>query len=290
MNYISIRIVTLLFISLLSSCSGKGNPVTRVVSDFTSVIPIQMARISHTETYTQKFDITSFLENTSSSDKEKNAKIDEHMDDVFISLLGGKNWQYLKDLYGSESIREEMKNGGVYVEGLINSTIYLVPNINTPDKFVMEGFGRWFVIRKTNKQILLSGDSLIRPKEINISDLSVNDTPDSSGNDTPGSSENDTQNVLEKKKIRLDIDFFVTRIPRRPSYYQKSHLAIDIEINASKINKGVFSTNYDAFHKMYLIDKKGKETKIADLKFKKPSSKYKLIDMRGINLIENDYE
>lgn len=254
---VTARLLFILVSILASSCSS--------VDDITRFIPAQLARIPHTEVYNQTFDITSAIDNKYPplSNAVRRKEIDTNMDNIFTSLLGDKNWQYLKDLYGGGSIRKEIVEGDVYIHGLINSTIYIEPKEHK--QFIMEGFGRWFVINRKDKKILLSGDTHIRPEAHNLS-------------------------KLKEGKVTIDLDLFVTRIPKRPSYYHKAKVVMDLVIDKSQADKDVFAINYAASHYLYIIQKDKTKTKFSHLIFEKNNHKYKIVDLRGIGFIENDYD
>ena len=251
------RVIFVLLVLFTSSCS--------TVENITNFVPVQLTRVPHTEVYNQTFDITSSIDEQYPplSEEQRKKKIDTNMDNIFMSLLGDKNWQYLKDLYGGGSIREEVIDGTVYIHGLINSTIYLEPKQHK--KFIMEGSGRWLVINKKDQQILLSGDTHVRPEEYDLAQF-------------------------KKGKLTIDLDLYVTRIPKRPSYYNKAKVIMELIVDTTQAEKEVFAINYIARHNLYIVHKDGTKTKFAYLVFEKSGHKYKIVDLRGIGFVENDYD
>ena len=95
--------------------------VTGCASDSLEVwrqIPVQMARISQTESYKQIFLIsTPNIEDKQNTDRDK--ALDERMDNIFNKMVGDKNWQHLKNLYGISSVRDELMTGQIHLDGLI---------------------------------------------------------------------------------------------------------------------------------------------------------------------------
>ncbi|MFX0211931.1 MAG: hypothetical protein ACFFDT_38505 [Candidatus Hodarchaeota archaeon] len=94
------------------------------------IIPIQIARVSQMESYEQTFTFLESIPQEGTQDIDFWTRIQEQtrkMDDIFIRLLGPINWQNLKDLYGLRSIRDELISKKIYIQGLINLTVYLDP-------------------------------------------------------------------------------------------------------------------------------------------------------------------
>lgn len=103
----------------LSACATENLEIWRQ-------IPIQTARISQSEKFTLNFRIdTPAIAKLVSRRRED--ELDRRMDSIFINLIGAKNWQLIKNLYGVSSVREELLSGDIHMEGLFNFNIYLDP-------------------------------------------------------------------------------------------------------------------------------------------------------------------
>lgn len=241
------------FAFLLSGCS------------LVKVVPVQLARVSQMETYTQTFDINLPESSKSVLTSKRNLQIAE-LDSVLTDLLGKKNWQHLKDLYGSAYLIDAFLNKEIIMKGQLNSTIYLEPLKH--EKVLFEGFGRFFVLMKNSGKILLSGDSQLVPEHHTISSF-------------------------KNGKLKLKVLFYVTRIPQRSTNYHEAKVEYHIKINNKFKSKNVYALDYDAAHTMYMyralnkIDKKMQ--KIGELKFDAVHAGSKLIDFNGMIVIKNDY-
>lgn len=232
------------------------------------VVPVQLARISQTETYIQKFSFLNELENCSYqgvSDLIEAQNI--RMDKIFKELLGPMNWQNLKDLYGLDTVRSELIEKKIYLKGLINFTIYINPV--RQDLFITEGSGRYFLIREKTSEILLSGDFYIKGDYHSI-------------------------NELNNGSLMLDVQLFVTRVPDRITYYKDVYLKYEIFIDTSMKENQVYSIDYNNRHKVYLMENEDDNTTsdekmIAELSFGKKGGESKLFDLRGLYFLKKDY-
>lgn len=243
-------------------------------SSITKFVPIQMARVPQTEAFEQIFT----LQDTAHTPNwlfEGLAVVqppskDTYMDAVFSRLIGRRNWQHLKDLYVVENLPKEIESGDIFMRGSINLVMYLHP-INHK-KFVVEGFGRFFIIRKNNKEILLSGDFHVIPERHDISEF-------------------------EQGFLLLNNEFFVSRIPARTTYYWKSSIAIRVALDTRLKGDKIYALDYNAEHHVYLLYDGGADSNTEDasvligtLTFEKKNHMSKFIDLRGIQFMEDDYK
>jgi|RhiMetdeSRZDD1v2_1073273.scaffolds.fasta_scaffold67178_1 hypothetical protein len=236
----------------------------------TQIVPIQMARVSQTESYRQTF---SFLA-SSVSERDRNqdgADItqfqNQRIDKVFSRLLGPDNWQTLKDLYGLGALREELIREEIFVQGLTNFTIYLDPLDH--QSFVAEGMGRYFLIREKTKEILLSGDFQI------LGDRHFIDELDRGG-------------------LVVNVRLFTSRIPRQPTYIHEAPLKYKIFIDTRMKQDGIYAIDYTKRHQVYLAQDRDGDLSGADMigtfVMSQTGQAIKLIDFRGINFLRSDYE
>ena len=233
----------------------------------TQIVPIQLSRIHQTETYVQKL---SFLDNFSvesivDPDQRMSAQTLK-MDKIFKQLLGNKNWQNLKDSYGFGNLRNELLENNIYIQGLVNLSIY--PDAFDSDYFSVEGTGRFFLIRNKTGAILLVGDYTISNRAYSISDL-------------------------EKGYLIFDVKLIISRIPGKVTYYHETPLKYKVYIDNSLGENGVYSIDYRKKHPAYLAEDDeilSKANFFANLIFKAPKRTTKLFDFRGINFIRRDYQ
>ena len=231
-------------------------------------VPIQMSRVPQTDSYKQTY-VIDVDQVKSNEELTKTEKQDKRMDQIFNTLIGEKNWQNLKNLYGVNDIRDEVVSGDVSMEGTINFTAYLDPV--DQNYIVLEGSGRFFAIRNRIKSsqeqlktILLSGDYHIVPQRYPISSL-------------------------KSTCIPMDIKIYTTRIPGKITYYHDATIRYDLRIKSYK--KNVYSLNYQSEHKGYLdMDNDGEYKSneyMASLKMNSEYYHVKLIDLSGLEFIKN---
>jgi len=246
----------------MSACSNDKS------IEFWRQVPIQMVRVSQTDSYTQTFVLGT---STSSSGEEltleKRQELDERMDRIFITMIGAKNWQHLKNLYGVSAIRDELIDKKVHMEGLINFTAYLDP---LDDKHViLEGSGRFFAVRDKTGEMLLSGDSHITPQRYMIDDFKSGCIP-------------------------LQTSIYTTRIPGKPTFYKEAVIQYDLIIDTGDKDNNTYSVDYRREHKGY-IDLDGDNSYSAEhemfalLKLNGRYSQAKLLDLSGIKFIKKNY-
>lgn len=245
----------------LSSCS------------LTKVVPIQLSRVSQTESYTQTFNFLSsqgeFSQDTSGTELE-NVNVTQYrqMDMVFTSLLGENNWQNLKDIYGFRDLRDELVSEKIKLKGVLAFNIYIDPTHQ--NTFVLEGTGRFFLIREKTDAILLSGDYIILADHHLISEL-------------------------DNGHLIVRADLFVTRVPGEVTYYNARPVKYQIFMDTSMAEDQVFSIDYERNHKLFLSEH-GEEqhvlagTPVANMKFQKHGHNVKLLDLRAMGFLENDYD
>lgn len=232
------------------------------------VVPIQMARVTQTEYYEQYF---TFLEapSTQLEEKKNQSQSDEQsefrkIDQVFNKLLGDKNWQNIKNLYGVGQFRNELVEHQIFIQGIINFVIYVDPS--EQDLFFIEGMGSYYIIRKKTQAILLSGDFYIPLRQKSLYEL-------------------------EKGELIVDVELYVTRVPQQITYLKQIGLKYKIYLNKDLIKHEIFSIDYSAEHEVYLTDRTSLPSNalIAYLKFPQNNRLVKLIDMRGRKFLTKDY-
>lgn len=239
-------------------------------ASMTHVVPIQMARVSQTEAYTQTFDFQSPHENNAQHPIDQMQWFNQRIDDVFLRLLGEANWQQIKDRYGLGALRDELLRKDIYVRGFFNFSTYLDPV--SPEFFMTEGMGRFFLVRRKNHAILLSGDFHIAPERHSTEDL-------------------------DRGYVVLDIALILSRIPEEVTYLHETSLKYKIYFDNSLKNKSVYRLDYQRQHEVHL-PLSGEEalsgkTRIGSMRLDaKPdlAERFKLLDYRGTQFIRSDYE
>lgn len=244
---------------LLTSCSSVPDEL-----QIWRQVPIQMARVTQTDSYRQTFliDTDALKIDEKLTEKEKQ---DKRMDQVFNALIGDKNWQNLKNLYGVNDIRDEVIDGEVRMEGTVNFTAYLDPLDH--DYVILEGSGRFFALRAREQTILLSGDYHIAPQRYQIGEF--------------GSS-----------CIPMDISIYTTRIPGKVTFYHGA--TVRYNLNIKSYRKNVFSLDYKKAHMGYLDINNDNEYQpdelMASLKMDETYHHVKLIDLSGLEFVKNKYQ
>ena len=265
------KTLSLFFISFIVLSCANGS------YEFWRQVPIQLSRVAQQETYKQWFIIpTEDIKKLKNGAKEH--ALDKRMDEIFTEMLGSVNWQYLKNHYGTHSIRNELIEEKIQMEGLLNFITYLdLIKTNDSDEkhIVIEGSGRYFAIRSSDNPgnskgaILMTGDFKIFPQRYSIKDL-------------------------DKGCIPLDINLYTTRIPGETTYYKESIIRYDLIMNNSRKHNKTYSIDYNAHHNAYLdlnnnktFEKKSEL--IARMKINSSHSHVKIFDLSGSEFIKNTY-
>ena len=236
----------------------------------TRIVPVQVGRISQSDHFVQKF---SFLDKIA-TDADVNSPYAEQqlfagtqkMEQIFTQMLGEKNWQNIKDLYGLGNLRKELLAKQIYLKGFTNIIIY--PDPFNAERFSFDGTGRYFMIREKNGAILLTGDYNFYDQQYAISDL-------------------------QKGYVILDAKLYLIKIPGQTTYYHEAPIKYKIFIDTSLAANRVYSIDYSKKHLAYLVgeDEELENTApFATISFVAPSRPVKLWDMRGIEFMRRDYE
>ena len=186
-------------------------------------------------------------------------KDETHADKVFREILGKKNWDafilYCGDII---DVLKDLREKKIVVQGSVIITMSLVPEDH--DKFFIEGLGRYYVVRKSTNEIMFSATYYITENIHSIKSLERNG------------------------KIEIEMKQHLIRhfAPEKPNYFHDAPLKFRMYIKAVKDQ--VFSFDYSRNHELVVNGEI-----VGYLKFKEPKSGSKLLDMRGLNLIRNDY-
>ncbi len=258
------RFSTAIFITVVASLYTLVAGCTLI-----KVVPIQLARISQMESYTQTFDIDiETADDSTISDNKKHRLRVAELDSVLIDLLGTNNWQHLKDLYGSAQLVNDFLDKKIVMKGHMINTFYLDP-VKEHERVLIEGFGRFFIIHRETGDILLSGDARIIPDYYPLTDF-------------------------EEGLIKLKLMFYITRIPKRNTSYHKTNIVYNIKFNNKFKEQKVYAIDYSATHEMLLHrplnNSNNKLQRISSLYFDSRYAGAKLIDFNGLAVIKNNYD
>ncbi len=194
-------------------------------TSITQIVPIQMTRVTQTEAYHQTFELQTPDNSNSPHITDTTQWHNHRVDDVFSRLLGKANWQQIKDRYGLGALRDELLREEVYIRGFLSFTTYLDPT--TPQYFIAEGTGRFFLVRKKNQAILLSGDFNISPNRHSIK-------------------------TLDRGHIILDLDVILSRIPEEVTYLHEAPLKYKIFFDNTLKDEKVYQLDYQRYHEVHL--------------------------------------
>jgi hypothetical protein len=208
------------------------------------LVPIQTARITQVEFYRQWYEL----------------KDDKQAKQVIEMLIGRKNWVILERRYAYGDVTRDLIAQKIEVQGAFTFTISLVPT--DLDSFYVEGIGRYFLVRKTTNEIILSSDFYIKNHRYALKDLNVNRLP--------------------VKIKQYTIRHFA---PDSANYYHDALIEFNVHLKTISAEKAIYSIDYDTKHEV-LWDK----NIIGYLEFDESTPRsHKLIDLRGINLVKDDY-
>lgn len=234
------------------------------------LVPIQMARVGQVEVYEQTFDFKKGPDEPAfSAPWERDRWLNQRIDTELSVLVGPKNWQTLKDLYGLGTMREELVNGDLTIHGYLNVVISLDPN--DVERFYIDGSGRFSLVRERTGEILLSGDFYTLSNQF-------------------------TLEQLNRGHIDIDIQQVITRIPGHHTYLQKSKVRYRIQIDTQRQAHQVYRIDYGKRHGVYLLPddpvmaRTDELQRIGFLRFSAAHGEAKLLDLRGRGYLRDDYE
>ncbi len=260
---------------LLSVLSALGFLSAVTACSTVQLVPIQLGRIQQMETFQHTFEFSNALparEGSATREDEPrvitqylNARIDDKMN----LLLGSQNWQTLKNLYGLGELRDELVSGDIFIRGLLQ--YYITPDPYDHDRFLVEGTGRYFLIRQKTSAIMLTGDFFVGPETFQISDL-------------------------RSGTLNFPVKLFTTRVPGEMTYDHKSWVKYQIKLDNSRAEDNIYALDYTRKHEVFLLKTEDEmlsaENRLGTLKLDAPSKSQrspKLFDLRGIQYLRSDY-
>lgn len=215
-------------------------------------LPIQTARVVQTEQYEQFFTIPSGGGETSCNDDSRN-----YLSGMFPRLIGPENWANLSVVFARPSICDEMAAEKISILGNMNAIVYLVPG--TVDEFVLEGSGHYYLIRQADRSIMMGGDFQILPDKHSVADM-------------------------RRGSLDIDIQLITTMIGGVTTYMHDADLSYRIFIDLDRQEDDVYAIDYTRRHQAFLG-----EDMISEIVFSAGERPNKLIDFRGVELLQTDY-
>ena len=142
-------------------------------------------------------------------------------------------------------------------------------NPENHQEFFIEGSGRFFIINDTDGQIMLSGDFYLPTEKHNMDELF-------------------------EGIVLISVKLYTTRVPEQVTYINEANLKYGVQIDNSMIKKKQIFIARDTQHNVYLMDSEYDqdiETAIhlGKMRFLDTNKKSKVIDLRGMRFLRNDY-
>ena len=183
-----------------------------------------------------------------------------HAKDVFTRILGSRNMQVLMDHYAFGDAINDLLTQKIVAQGSILFTMSLSPT--DMDSFFAQGTGRYLIVRKTTSEILLTGDVQIRSKTFNMTDLDSGEL-----------------------RIASNHSFLRYFAPGEINYLSPATIDFIVKMRTVSQKDRVYSIDYQARHPVMF---EGEQ--IGYLEFEHTTPAYdKLIDLRGLDLVREDY-
>jgi len=208
------------------------------------MIPIQMTRVTQMEFFRQFYTFRDA----------------EHAQKVFTKMLGEKNMRVLLDHYAFGDAIDDLLHHQIEMQGSIVFTMSLSPM--NDETFYTEGLGRYYAVRKTTSEIILTGDVQIRATMFNMNDL-------------------------HRGELRIATQHYWLRYfaPGETNYCNPVPIDFVIKMRTVSKRDHVYSIDYDAQHPVIFENEQ-----IGYLEFDKTTPRDdKLIDLRGLELVRDDY-
>lgn len=215
-------------------------------------MPIQTARVVQTEQYEQFFTIGSDDASTSCSADDRN-----YLSRMFPRLIGPENWASLSVVFARPSICDELAAEQISILGNMLAVVYLTPG--SVDEFVLEGSGHYYLVRKADRSIMMGGDFQIKPTTHSVADM-------------------------QRGFLDIDIQLITTMIGGVNTYMHDADLRYRIFIDLSRSDNDVYAIDYAKRHQAFLG-----EDMVSEMVFAAGDRPGKLIDFRGVGLLQTDY-
>lgn len=181
---------------------------------------------------------------------------------VFRSVLGPENYDALKPDEWVPYV-EKLLAGSVEARGEGTLVISIMPQRH--DQFFFEGWGHYSVADRESKQILFSGEFTV-----------VDDGPHSMTEFQRG--------YLDTRVRQSLVRHFALH---RPTFIHESELVLRVHIK--RIDQDLYILDYGTGHEVGIVNDVGRVEVIGCAEFDDQRDGRKLIDLRGIDFLRDDY-
>ena len=181
---------------------------------------------------------------------------------VFRSVLGPDNYAALSPEEWVPYV-EKLMRGDVEATGTGSFVVSLMPQDH--GQFFFEGWGHYNVVDRQAKQILVSGEF-----------MAIDDGPHTIAELASGSFETRVRQTLQRHFQ-----------PERPSYVHEAELVLRVHVK--RIDEQIYILDYGAGHEVGIANDQGLLEVTGCVAFEHQSDGRKLIDMRGVALLRDDY-
>lgn len=181
---------------------------------------------------------------------------------VFLSVLGPENYAALPPEEWVPYV-EKLLKGSVEAIGTGTFVVSLMPQNH--EQFFFEGWGHYSVMATDDKQILVSGEF-----------LAIDDGPHSTREFERGYFDTRVRQTLVRHFA-----------PHRPSFVHESVLALRVHVK--RIDSDLYILDYGAGHEVGIPSEGGRVEKTGCVAFDHKRDGRKLIDLRGVALLRDDY-
>jgi hypothetical protein len=181
---------------------------------------------------------------------------------VFRSVLGPDNYGALSPEEWVPYV-EKLMRGAVEATGTGSFVVSLMPQDHA--QFFFEGWGHYNVVDREAKQILVSGEF-----------MAIDDGPHSVSEFSRGTFDTRVRQTLVRHFA-----------PGRPSFVHESELVLRLHVR--RIEEQLYILDYGAGHEVGIVNEQGKIEVTGCLAFEHQKDGRKLIDMRGVALLRDDY-
>jgi len=181
---------------------------------------------------------------------------------VFRTLLGPDNYGALTPEEWVPYI-EKIVAGQIEAAGAGTFAVSLMPQDH--DQFFFEGWGHYGVVDRTAKQILVSGEF-------------------TAIDDGPHSTREFEQGFFDTRVRQTLVRHFA---PHRPSFVHEFVLVLRVHVK--RIDEDLFILDYTAGHEIGVENEHGRVEVVGCVEFEHHADGRKVIDLRGRDLIRDDY-
>lgn len=181
---------------------------------------------------------------------------------VFRSVLGPENYAALSPEEWMPYV-EKMLRGSVEALGTGTYVVSLLPTDH--HQFFFEGWGHYSVLDLDAKQIMVSGEF-----------TAVDDGPHSTAEFEQGYFDTRVRQTLVRHIA-----------PQHPSFVHEFELVLRVHVR--RLDPDLYILDYDAGHEIGIPNEEGNLEVAGCLQFEHRDDGRKLIDLRGIGLLRNDY-